>query len=191
MCNPSIDVYIITTSINERFDFPYKMKKDYLEFTQENTKLIKDVIDKIIIQINNSPFILFSPSYNEFIKEHNKQIKGVIDKITIMTDIEFTNKANYTSFFNDLRSILNNFFDYIKNNIIIDVSISDEEIINIVNNQILKSAKEYYNWINNKINQQKGEEKIEKFMEIKRNELLSHYAHLDFVADMMHYRKKK
>jgi hypothetical protein len=161
-------------------------KIDFLKFTKEKTKLIKIVIDKIFVKINKSPFIYIdTTSYNIFRAKHYKQINNVIDRITFMNYKDFIKDATYTSFFNDLRNILLEFFDYIQTNIKIHDTIDDQNIKDIVNNEILRCAIGGYVWFNNKGNEKIGDKNIKLFMEKQKNEVTAYYNYTEFRADMM------
>ena len=164
-------------------------KKDFLKFTQEKTRLIKDMIDKIFVNINKSPVIYFDAvSYDVYKKEHDKHIHNVINRITFMNYKEFIKEIIYTSFFNDLRNILLDFFNYIQTNIKINDKISDPNIIDIVNKEILRCAIGGYVWFNDEKNKITGAKNINLFMEKQRNKVLTHYEYIEFAADMQNVK---
>jgi hypothetical protein len=164
-------------------------KIDFLNFTQEKTKLIRDVIDKIFVKINKSSVIYFDvASYDVYKTKYDKQIDNVIYKITFMNYKEFIKEAIYTSFFNDLRIILVEFFDYIQKNIKINDKISDPNIIDTVKKEILRCATGGYMWINDKKNKENGDNNIKSFMEKQKNKVIAYYKYIEFAADMQNVK---
>lgn len=138
-------------------------KTDFLEFTRDNTKLIKEVIKKIFVEVEKSKFIYIDTlSYIEIFIEYDVLIDNFIDRITHMTTNDFIEGA--VGFFDDLPKLLLKFFDYIKTNIKIKGDIYDKEIINVVNNEILRCAKEGYVWFSNTGSISNAAININKFM---------------------------
>jgi hypothetical protein len=143
-------------------------KTDFLVFTRAKTKLIKEVIDTIFVKIKKSKFIsIDTSSYEIFMSKYDVQINNIIERITQMTTNDFIVEAKYTIFFADLRYALLTFFDYIQKNIKINDGISDEGIIDIVDNEILRCAKGGYAWFSNRKNKETGDNNIKQFMEIR------------------------
>ena len=143
-------------------------KTDFLVETRVKTKLIKEVINKIFVKVKKSQFIsIDTHSYEIFSYKYDVQINNIIDRITRMTTNEFIVEATYTRFFVDLHYVLLIFFDLIQKNIKINGDISDIEIINIVDNEILRCAKGGYTWFSDTKNKEIGNKNIKLFIEIQ------------------------
>lgn len=140
-------------------------KKDFLVFTRVNTELIKMKIEEIFVKVNSSKFIsIDTRTYKDFRTIYDGRIDYIIKKIIKMTTIKFIGEA--VGFFNDLRMLLLMFFDYIKENIKINDDIDDEDIIDIVNNEILRCAKGGYDWFSNTKNITNSTNNIKLFISL-------------------------
>jgi hypothetical protein len=140
-------------------------KKDFLVFTRNTTKLIKNVIDKIFVEVNESQFISIDTS------SYTEQINNILIRITPMTTDNFIVETTYTRFFDDLRDALLTFFDYIQKNIKINEGISNKEIIYIFENEILRCAIGGYAWFSDIENKRIGAKNIKLFMNIQINNI--------------------
>lgn len=158
-------------SVNEySFSVLDTTKTDFLVFTRVTTKIIKEMIDNIFVKVKNSQFIsIDTSSYEIFSSKYDVQINDIIDRITQMTTKDFIVETKYTIFFADLRFALLTFFDYIQTYITINDGISDEGIIDIVDNEILRCAKGGYAWFSDKENKRIGANNIKQFMDIRGN----------------------
>lgn len=169
-----VHIYYALSNVSVK-DFSFSelgtSKRDFLVFTRVKTEIIKMMIDDIFVKVNSSKFIYIDThTYKNFRTKYNVMIDDIIKKIIKMTTINFIAEA--VGFFNDLRKLLLEFFDYIKENIKIYDDIDNEEIKGIVNNEILRCAKEGYDWFSNTKNITNSTNNINLFISL-RGELIN------------------